>query len=289
MPSYTVPELKEKGPSFAMAMLLDRLFSNEYFVTYGEIAKELEYQLDINRIFSTQIGHVAGAMMDMILEIDPNAPLINILITRPSGTPGIGAGSFLAKRYNKKYLRDWKSVCHEEKLSLVETEREKILKYPDWELIFDKLFESGLRTKIRRPEKEERDFSRQHGRAGGESKEHKKLKAWISENPNAIGLTSGYGHGKQEVPLFSGDVVDVLFSMGSKYRPVEVESLLSSDDDIRRGIYQCIKYQAVKAAELYPMRCDIKAILVVENELSPSNKRRAKDLGVKYKVVKING
>jgi len=144
------------------------------------------------------------------------------------------------------------------------------------------LFGSGLRAKIRQPEKEERDFSRQHGRAGGESKKHRELKAWVSENPSAIGLASGYGHGKQEVPLLSGDVVDVLFSIGSKYRPVEVKSLLSSDDDIRRGIYQCIKYQSVKAAELHPLRCDVKALLIVENDLSPSNKKRAKDRGVKY-------
>lgn len=289
MPSYTISELKEKGPGFAMAMLLDRLFSNEYFVTYGEIAKELEYQLDINTIFPTQIGHVAGTMMDMILEIDPNAPLINILITRPNGIPGIGAGPYLAKRYGKRRFKDWESVPRKTKLSLVEAEREKILNYPEWDLIFDKLFEPSLRSQIRQPNKEEGDFSQQQGRNGGESKEHKRLKAWVSENPSAIGLASGYGRGKQEVPLLSGDVVDVLFSMGSKYRPVEVKSLLSSDDDVRRGIYQCIKYQAVKAAELHPLRCDVKALLVVENELSPSNKRRAKDLGVKYKVVKING
>jgi len=103
MPNYTIPELKEKGLGFAMAMLLDRLFSNEYFVTYGEIAKELKYQFDIKTIFPTQNGHVTGAMMNMILDIDPNAPPINVLITRSSGIPGIGAGPFLATRYKKTF------------------------------------------------------------------------------------------------------------------------------------------------------------------------------------------
>ena len=82
MPAYTVEQLKENGPPFAMAMLLNCIVRGESFVTYDSLRRELEYQMNIDRIWPTHPGEVAGSLMDQILKIDPNAPLINVLITR---------------------------------------------------------------------------------------------------------------------------------------------------------------------------------------------------------------
>jgi len=77
MATYTIEQLRNDGPQFAMAMLLRCLSIGEPFITYGAIGNELEYQLNIKTIFPTQIGHVAGSLTNRILEIDPNAPLIS--------------------------------------------------------------------------------------------------------------------------------------------------------------------------------------------------------------------
>ena len=65
----------------------------------------------------------------------------------------------------------------------------------------------------------------------------------------------------------SGDKVDVMFIAHDKFRAVEVKSLKSNDDDLKRGIYQCVKYREVKSAEIAPYEADVEAILVVEPEL----------------------
>ena len=82
MSTYTVEDLSMEGPQYAMAMLLECIKKGEPFVTYGEIRDELEFQMEIDKIFTVQIGHVAGTLMNEILEIDPKAPLINVLITK---------------------------------------------------------------------------------------------------------------------------------------------------------------------------------------------------------------
>ncbi|MDM8567146.1 hypothetical protein QUF74_16030 [Candidatus Halobeggiatoa sp. HSG11] len=115
MPTYTLEQLADEGPQFAMAMLIKCIENGEPFVTYGAICNELEYQLEIEKIFPTQIGRVAGTLMSSILEIEPDAPLINVLITRPNGIPGVGVSEYIAERYNNNALRDWDNVAINER------------------------------------------------------------------------------------------------------------------------------------------------------------------------------
>ena len=86
----------------------------------------------------------------------------------------------------------------------------------------------------------------------------------------------------------SGDKVDVMFIAHDKFRAVEVKSLKSNDDDLKRGIYQCVKYREVKSAEIAPYEADVEAILVVERELPLGLRERASVLGVKCKCVSVN-
>jgi len=142
MPTYTIEQLANEGSPYAMAMLLECLDSGELFITYGDIVSELEYQLNIKKIFPTHIGHVAGSLMDRIMEIAPDAPLINVLVTRPNGIPGIGIGigGYLANRYNDESLRSWEKVSLTRKKEIIEKERKKKFKYKKWISIHDKLF-----------------------------------------------------------------------------------------------------------------------------------------------------
>lgn len=127
MNTYTIEHLRDQGKPFAMAMLLRALHTGEPFVTYGAIKAELQYQLDIESIFTIHIGSVAGGLMDDILGQDPKAPLLNVMVARPNGIPSRGAANYLADRYRRQRLRDWASIPKAEKIALVERERKKYL------------------------------------------------------------------------------------------------------------------------------------------------------------------
>jgi len=277
-------QLRDDGPQYAMAMLLNCIDAGEPFVTYGKIAGEVEYQLNIDKIFSTHIGHVAGSLMDRILKISPKAPLINVLITRPDGIPGAGAGGYLADRYNVSRFRKWGGMSRERKLEIVQREREKIFKFGGWAAINEILFGLAVIEQIRKPLGNEQDGK---GGCGGEaeSEEHRALKMWVSEDSRRVGLSVDFGVGDVEARLQSGDEVDVAFSFGNSFRMVEVKSRRSNNEDFKRGIYQCVKYREVKRAEHLPYAIDVVSILVTERELSPEVQERAKLLGVKLKVV----
>jgi hypothetical protein len=291
MATYTIKQLCNDGPKFAMGMLLRCLSAGEPFITYGAIADELEYQLKIQKIFSTHIGHVAGSLMNRILEIDPDAPLINVLITRPDGIPGAGVGGYLADRYNNRRYRNWKKIKTSEKLDVVERERAKIFRYSKWKQLNRKLFGAGVISKIRIPIGSEVDGRSEDGKSRGgpaESDEHKRLKQWVADNAERIGLKKSFRIGKPESSLLSGDTIDVLFSDGNDYVAVEVKSCRSNNEDLQRGIYQCVKYRAVKEAEQAPNKVSVRALLVAERELNAELMNRARLLRVGFRCVSVN-
>jgi hypothetical protein len=82
----------------------------------------------------------------------------------------------------------------------------------------------------------------------------------------------------------------VVFKIGSKYTGVEVKSILSNDDDFNRGIFQCVKYQALLRAEQKAQMIPpvARAVLVVERELPTKLQNLADILGIKVIVYLLN-
>ncbi|WP_346814862.1 hypothetical protein [Aeromonas hydrophila] len=286
---YTLEQLSRDGPQYAMAMLLRCIDNGEPFVTYGAIAEEIEYHLDTGKIFSTHIGHVAGSLMNRILEVEPNAPLINVLIARPNGIPGNGVAGYLAERYPNERLRNWDNVTKTRKLAVIQREQERVFNYDSWGSINQKLFGNAALESIRDPQGNEHDYL--NGGHGGEaeSEEHRALKIWVSQDAKRIGLHRDFGQGNIEARLQSGDEVDVVFSRGNSFIMVEVKSHRSNDEDFKRGIYQCVKYREVKKAEHAPYEVDVQAILVTEEKLNQDLQKRAKLLGVILRHVNMAG
>ena len=288
--SHTIKRIIDTGAPIALRMLIEAIHKGEPFVTYGDIAAEIHAELGGKKIFSTRIGSVAASMMDRILDQDPKAPLINALITRPNGLPGDGVSGYLAKRYRQPGLKKWDSICKSTKLTIVERERKKVRLYPGWEKLEKKLFGSPAPIKRLNQISKEKDGNGPDGRRGGasESEEHKKLKEWVRKNPQKLGLSKSFGKGRAEVELESADIVDVMFTDGAQFVVVEVKSCRSGDGDLKRGIYQCVKYRAVKKAQEQPVNTSVRAILVTERDLPRQLKERARLLRVKTKKVSIN-
>lgn len=104
---------------------------------------------------------------------------------------------------------------------------------------------------------------------GGESENHRRLKEFVAAHPEAIGLPKGTPKGTPEYPLPSGDSLDVFFEHADTWVGVEVKSALSDEADMVRGLFQCVKYQAVMEAvqRAKTLLQNARTILVLEGKL----------------------
>ena len=128
----------------------------------------------------------------------------------------------------------------------------------------------------------------------GEGVEHKTLKEYVHKNCERIlseisGQPVDVISREMECELPSGDRVDVTARNEEVIWHIEVKSRISTESDIRRGLYQCVKYKAVEEVRQRVDRsngaCEVKSLLVVENELSRELKEHAKSVPVQCYVV----
>jgi len=116
----------------------------------------------------------------------------------------------------------------------------------------------------------------------GEGRMHKTLKKYVYKMAEKVCNAKVKGR-KKEYPLLSGDSVDVTAWNATRIWHIEVKSYISKDPDVKRGIYQCIKYAAVgKAMEKAEnSRRSVKSLLVVESKVSRKLRELADKLGVR--------
>jgi hypothetical protein len=207
-------------------------------------------------------------------------PPINALVVNKTGVPGHGCDYFI-KRYlpKVKYSR----LSLNDKQATMRLVHEKIYDFLGWRKIL-KAFDLEMppsvagRTPIGKKKKFGKNFSKEP-----ESEEHKALKEYVSLHPEVIGLPRSLAPGQTEYCMFSGDRVDVLFKSKDTSIAVEVKSRVSNADDLNRGLFQCIKYQAVIRAEQLELGQvpNARAVLVSENGLPDVLKEKAQLFGLK--------
>ena len=287
MPNYTLEELQSDGLAPAMDLLVAAAKAGD-LVTYGRVAKRLEMALGKSPISPRQMGWVAGPLMDHLLRIDPDVPLINVLVVRgDSDQPGAGADSYLKSRYGVKGR-----LGATKRKELVQAALNEVWIYRNWEELFKRAFG-------RRPEdlsletgNFEEDGQGDNPRYGGlpESREHKALKSYVAANPSAVRMKLKDPEATEERRLLSGDSIDVEFVDGARRVAVEVKSIKSGRGDLLRGIYQCVKYRAVMIAQSGFDADDAKceSVLVSEKALPPDLRAIAHRLGVPVRVIRVN-
>ncbi len=99
---------------------------------------------------------------------------------------------------------------------------------------------------------------------GPESPFHMALKEWVRDNPGLVSPSYAEAEADIEVPLLSGDRIDCSFDRGDRIAVVEVKSWISNQEDLLRGIFQCIKYRAVMEAMTHDRAVTVDAVLVTE-------------------------
>jgi hypothetical protein len=247
-------------------------------ITYGELKKKLEEKPGFSTIFATRIGFVAGELMEKIQVLVPDAPLINVLVVNQTDRqPSRGAGSFMAKRFNEAKLAEENAKQNYPELWRKSFERASAEVYAygidRWQELIHKIFQTTLDqdqiTKDRADRKDSTEEDgitegRQYG-PGGEGKFHRALRLWIKDNPQAV-VRFAVTETETEYDLDSGDRVDVVYKCLDRTILLEVKSRQSNDSDLKRGVFQCVKYRAVRKAMDVRQKPLIQTILVTETE-----------------------
>lgn len=283
--SYNVEELCEFGKPIAMSMLLEAVGRRDT-LTYQIVANRLSEEMR-TVVSPLHIGHVAGALMDRIIEVDAEAPPINALVVNKiTKLPGHGA-TWYVERFlpNVKY----KALSKAEKRAVLQPVHDAIYSFEDWDDVARAAFGDDLPAPKVEKKKGENDGKARRLGFGGppESGEHLRLKEFVAANPRQFGAPRGCFKGMQEKRLESWDEIDVWFMMPSEQLAVEVKSRRSSEVDIQRGLFQCVKYRAVLQAQMEVLKAEpeIRVRLVSERSLSAKHAEWARQLDIEVQII----
>lgn len=241
--------------------------------TYGDLSQEIGRP----RTFM-YIGEVLGKVETVLKQLRKNLgqdkiPSLNALVKKTGKTDLPSDGfDFVSKGYE--------DLPVELKKAVAEAYNQKAIDYKHWDLVLQALC---LQPSVVNSEKDEKIIrSGKHFGSGGEGPQHKALKEYIFAHPESIGIRNVV-NSDTEFILLSGDRLDVYFEQKDGTRvAVEVKSSISPDDDILRGLYQCVKYKAILDAEnkTHGVFGDTRSILVLEGTLSESNQQVKDSLGL---------
>jgi hypothetical protein len=267
-----------------------------YVITYGELAKELQQRYGEERKFPTLYGRPAGKMGDVLEalseELDDDIPPVNVVIVNgDTKLPGTGVNSYLERFLRATERR--KSITDVNRDAMAKKVIEQAHYYDKWDSVarhlgYDQLVPARvIRDRQAAPIELPTPVHTQG--SGGEGELHRRLKEWVAGNPECFAEFGAFKPGKTEVPLLSGDEVDVLFEGEGIPLVVEVKARNAPDSDLWRGLFQCVKYRAVlQAMQLargyHP---NAQALLVVEGGLPSELVRLAKRLQIRWMTVKL--
>jgi hypothetical protein len=205
------------------------------------------------RNLNSVLGYIGEALQSLSAEWNEDIPPIQCLVVNKwTRLPGEGIWWFITSE------EDFHSFSRGRQQAVLRAELQKVYEYSRWPAVLDAL---GL---LARPDSNVIDEASKF-RGGGESEQHQRLKKYVAEHPEVLQLAAT-ARVDTEFRLPSGDSLDVLFRAGDDWTAVEVKSAKSLLPDIVRGMFQCVKYQAVnKALQATQGRTQsARAILVIE-------------------------
>lgn len=221
-------------------------------VTYGELNTEVVKRGWSHSVMAVNYGKPAGIIGDVLIALSKKwkekvPPLNSIVVNAASGQPGSGVDYYLEKYCVRKNITD---LGFRERRSVVEQIHADVFAYPYWDKV---LAECSLKHLKKSPSTKRitKDTGFPHGgwSTECESEEHKRLKKYCAQNAAALFELEDIVSVHQEYLFASGDKADLVIETKASLVGVEVKSRISNDADLSRGLFQCIKYQALLRAE----------------------------------------
>ena len=217
-----------KERSRAILPILVRQAMARQKIKYKDLGEELGLH---HRALRYPLGCIGDILSEMSEQWPEEIPQIQgLVVNQETGLPGDNV-HFLRHRPDPR-----------EKEAIVEAVLGKVFSYPRW---LDVLEELGLSPAAPLNSQFEPPAN---GRGTRESEAHKRLKEYVAQHPESVGLNKSLAPGETERKLQSGDIPDVLFRDQNCRIAVEVKSRISNQNDLRRGLFQCVKYQALLRA-----------------------------------------
>lgn len=242
-------------------------------IFYADLAAEIG--MPNARNLNYVLGAVGSAIQKLSAEMGEELPLINCLVVNQQNhMPGEGIGWFIDRDH-------FQELPKRKKQALIDGYLARIYAFERWDEVLSALGLSPIpRTTVSTTALEQ---AGQHY-GGGESERHKELKEWVAANPTALGVPGSY-RAITEYRLPSGDSIDVLFKGRRHWIGVEVKTSLSSDADVVRGLFQCVKYGAVAEAwqAVSGINADFSTILALESPLPVNLVSLKNALGISVK------
>lgn len=211
-------------------------------IFYAHLAEELD--MPNPRNLNYPLGSIGRTLQEMSKSWGDQIPSIQCLVVNQNtGLPGEGISDFISDE------NEFKKLSAKKKNALVDGVLASVFGYDKWNSVLHELeLESVSISKSVTQEVFNSTSSGMSG--GGEGEEHKKLKEHVKEHPESVGIKLRSLKAETEIGLPSGDFIDVCFKNNRYWIGVEVKSKASDESDIQRGLYQCVKYQAVMEAYL---------------------------------------
>lgn len=262
-------------------------------ITYGQLAEEIERRHgEESKPRKTLYGLVAGKLgtiTDLIGEEwgRPVPPINALVVNKDTQLPSSGVDSWLE---HYLYVTKEEHITDETRDAVAQMVIDDVFDYTHWDAVAEHLGISRLpRVKVLEEEDLEPIVLPKPVviRGGGESEQHRQLKEWVASHPERFAEFGSFRRGQMEVLLHSGDEVDVLFANRSTLLVVEVKAANAPDSELRRGLFQCVKYKAVlRATRLVQGESPTaQAILVTQRRLPEEIAKMARRLGVRCLVL----
>lgn len=274
----------------ALALLFERLKEKSGSISYSELAK-LMYQRYGEPIQPNKqkYGLPLGAAADTAISEGRDhgikvPPISLIVVNANTGYAGDGANQFVRRlRGTTLHTRDPK------RQAIIDAEVERIwaLDTGFWERLEQLLgVTPAPKPKVRVADIGPPPLPPTGGK--GEGLAHAALKNWVTDHPERFTDFGHFNRGKTEDRLQSGDSVDAMLYGATARLAVEVKASNASEDELIRGIFQCVKYRATLQAEAraYPKhRLPGTSILVSTARLPKKAQAVADALAVRFMQV----
>ena len=259
-------------------------------VTYRGLSEEAIHRNWSHYVMPVAYRYVAGAIGFGLAETErewgePIPPINALVVNEATGLPGKGVNIFV-----RSYLRQTgskKRLTQAQRQSIIEEIYKDIYNYAGWNRLL-RYYGLPNPPKITSTAQNKKPTPNYSWSNEGESREHKNLKEYVRKNPR-IANVSSKAIATAEYLLPSADEIDVHFEEGDWDIAVEVKSARSNDDDLKRGIFQCVKYReilrALRRTEGFVPQA--RSLLVTERELPNKLKIIASTLKVPWIVVNL--
>ena len=234
--------IESKNPTFA-AKAREVL---PWLVRYAEAGKTVQYG-ELGKAVGlnphTQLKHVLKIIGNALAKPDLGIPMIQLIVINKDGVVGNqGLGWIVPKELIT-------GLSLEEKKRLCKGEQTRVFEYHRWGEILAKCHLEPLSLGAPLETLLEEAAASMPPQGGGEKEDHRVLKEFVKAHPDCIDLKQRFTRRSTECPLLSGDQMDVFFESANELVCVEVKGKNSPEADIRRGIFQCVKYRAVLEAQ----------------------------------------